>query len=150
MKITFEFDTSSKDFDSSELERIKNANKMAHALYEIANKVRSWINYDEREYISKEEISDSIWDIIKDDNLDINELCNSCRDKLIKELNWKENEYEESMINKLNLIKNNADLHENLLEVIKPYLDDFTGYNEETHMFDIVQAVKEIIERKNS
>ena len=40
------------------------------------------------------------------------------------------------------------DLYEELLKVVEPYLDDFTGYNEEEQAFDIVLAVKELLEER--
>ncbi len=50
----------------------------------------------------------------------------------------------------IQLIEDNysCKLHEKLLEVIKPYMDDFTGYDEKEQEFDIVLAVKELLERK--
>ena len=38
------------------------------------------------------------------------------------------------------------DLYNDLLEVIQPYLGDFTGYDEKEQAFNIVQAVKELLE----
>jgi len=39
--------------------------------------------------------------------------------------------------------------HDKLYNLVEPYLDgDFTGYNEEEQAFDIVQAVKEILENE--
>ena len=38
------------------------------------------------------------------------------------------------------------DLYDDLLEVIQPYLGDFTGYDEKEQAFNIVQAVKELLE----
>lgn len=37
-------------------------------------------------------------------------------------------------------------LYNDLLEVIQPYLGDFTGYDEKEQAFNIVQAVKELLE----
>jgi len=37
-------------------------------------------------------------------------------------------------------------LYRELLKIVEPRMSDFTGYNEETNSFDIVLAVKEIIE----
>ena len=42
----------------------------------------------------------------------------------------------------------NTSLYEKLLNVIAPYMGDFTGYNEEEQAFDIVQAIKEILENE--
>ena len=39
--------------------------------------------------------------------------------------------------------------HDKLYNLVEPYLDgDFVGYNEEEQAFDIVQAVKEILENE--
>lgn len=71
MKVIFEFDTCSENFDNSELERVKNADKMAHTLFEITNQLRSWYKYDDRESIPTDEIYDKIWDIINSEiNID--------------------------------------------------------------------------------
>lgn len=51
MKVIFEFDTESEDFNSIELERHKQADDMAKALGEILKKARSWDKYDERSAI---------------------------------------------------------------------------------------------------
>ena len=66
MKITFEFDTDSEDFDYSELERYKCVNDMAFCLNQIADKVRYWYNKDDRKTISTDEIGDTIFEIIND------------------------------------------------------------------------------------
>ena len=54
MKVIFEFDTESENFNSIELERHKQADDMAKALGEILKKARGWDKYDERiiKYIS--------------------------------------------------------------------------------------------------
>ncbi len=74
MKVTFEFDTLDENFIPSELERMKNVDKMASVLYDITNQLRSWDKYDERNSIPKDEICDKIWDIITDAGLNIDEL----------------------------------------------------------------------------
>ena len=43
-------------------------------------------------------------------------------------------------------MKMNETLYDKILNVIQPYMGDFTGYNEEEQVFDIVQAVKELLE----
>ena len=40
------------------------------------------------------------------------------------------------------------DLYEELLKVVEPYLSDFTGYDEKEQAFDIVLAVKELLEER--
>lgn len=66
MKVTFEFDTESENFDGCELERHYQANNMALCLHEITNQMRSWYKYDERETIPVDEIHQKIWDIIQE------------------------------------------------------------------------------------
>ena len=64
MKVTFEFDTCSENFDIHELERHKQAENLATCLYEICNKVKGWYKYDNREAIPAEEIKEQIDEII--------------------------------------------------------------------------------------
>lgn len=45
------------------------------------------------------------------------------------------------------IIKHQDGLYEDLLEAIMPYMGDFTGYDEEKQEFNIILAVKELIER---
>lgn len=66
MKVNFEFDTESENFDNCELERHYQANNMTLCLHEITNQIRSWYDYDERETIPVDEIHQKIWDIIQD------------------------------------------------------------------------------------
>ena len=42
--------------------------------------------------------------------------------------------------------KKKRDLYKDLLEVVEPYLGDFTGYDEKEQAFNIVLAVKELLE----
>ena len=64
MKVIFEFDTSSENFDIYELECHKQAENLAACLNEISNKVRGWYKYDNRELIPVEEIKEQIDKII--------------------------------------------------------------------------------------
>jgi len=45
------------------------------------------------------------------------------------------------------IVKHQDGLYEDLLEAIMPYMGDFTGYDEEKQEFNIILAVKELIER---
>lgn len=56
MKVIFEFDTESENFNPIELERYKQVDNMAKALGEILEKARSWDKYDERTAIPTDEI----------------------------------------------------------------------------------------------
>ena len=66
MKITFEFDTDSENFDYQELEKYKNVDNITMALSQIADKVRYWYNKDDRTEIPTEEIGDTIFEIINE------------------------------------------------------------------------------------
>lgn len=66
MKVTFEFDTESENFDNCELERHYQADKMAYCLSGIIHQLRVWYKYDERENIPVDEIHQKIWDIIQE------------------------------------------------------------------------------------
>ena len=48
MKVTFEFDTDSENFDRDEYNRVLLANDMAVCIEEIRNQLRSWYKYDSR------------------------------------------------------------------------------------------------------
>jgi len=74
MKIIFEFDTDSENFDRCNLKRFQNIDKICSTLNEILNKVRGWDKYDDREQLSKEEVCETIWGIIKDNCIDGEEL----------------------------------------------------------------------------
>ena len=74
MKINFEFDTDSENFDYIELERYKQVDNMAICLGEIADKVRYWYNKEIRNEIPTEEIGDTIFEIIKDNNINLEKI----------------------------------------------------------------------------
>lgn len=46
---------------------------------------------------------------------------------------------------KIIIEQSNDKLYDDLLEVVKPYLSDFTGYDEKEQSFNIVLAVKELL-----
>ena len=69
MKITFEFDTDSELFDSTELETFYQANHLRMCISDILDKLRSWEKYDNRDAIPVDEIRDTIVRIV-------NENCN--------------------------------------------------------------------------
>lgn len=46
-----------------------------------------------------------------------------------------------------NIVSKQDGLYEELFEAIAPYIGDFTGYDEENQCFNIILAVKELIER---
>ena len=74
MKITYEFDTCSENYDHHELITYQNAQKMLSTLSDITNQLRQWYKYDERGSIPVDEIYDKIWDIINDNNVSLEEM----------------------------------------------------------------------------
>lgn len=67
MKVKFEFDTQSEFFDKCELQRHMQADKMAYCLSKIADQIRNWYKWDERENIPVDEIHEKLWDIIQEE-----------------------------------------------------------------------------------
>ena len=57
MKITFEFDTESENFDNTELEAYKQAPHLVRALADICDKLRSWDKWDS--FPKKQKIEDN-------------------------------------------------------------------------------------------
>ena len=47
MIVKYEFNTASEDYDRAEYEMYKQAPDMAHALFEIDNRMRSWLKYNQ-------------------------------------------------------------------------------------------------------
>jgi hypothetical protein len=78
MKVRFEFDTTSEDFynnfDHIKLYNMQTADDMAICLNALREKVRSLVKYDEREMISKDEIEEVFWEIIKDHNINFEKM----------------------------------------------------------------------------
>lgn len=76
MKITYEFDTDSPNWDSESYTRnqYEHSFQMLMALSKILDKTREWYKYDTREAIPIEEIRDTIDGIINQQVPDIEEL----------------------------------------------------------------------------
>ena len=74
MKIIYEFDTTSDDFDRFEKYRIDKSLDMAMALWDLDNKIRSWRKYDDRESIPVGEISQAFWDIMEEHMINLDDL----------------------------------------------------------------------------
>lgn len=66
MKVIFEFDTESEDFNQAVLECYYQAERSAQCLNKITDKLRSWEKYDERTEIPTDEIHEKIWNIIEE------------------------------------------------------------------------------------
>ena len=74
MKIIFQFDTESENFDSTELETYLQAKNMASCISSILGKLRSWYKYDERPSIPTDEIQESIVEIINDSDVNVERM----------------------------------------------------------------------------
>lgn len=74
MKITYEFDTMSENFDRYEYRRISKALDMALALYDIDSKIRGWIKYDERDTIPIDEITDMFVGVLDNRMINLDDL----------------------------------------------------------------------------
>lgn len=74
MKITYEFDTMSENFDRYEYRRISKALDMALALYDIDSKIRGWIKYDERDTIPVDEITDMFVGVLDNRMINLDDL----------------------------------------------------------------------------
>ena len=74
MKVIYEFDTNDENFDRTELLTYQNASKMRSCIYDITNKLREWYKYDTRGSIPISEVYDELWDIISDNNVDLEEM----------------------------------------------------------------------------
>ena len=47
---------------------------MRSCIYDITNKLRNWYKYDTRGSIPISEVYDELWDIISDNNVDLEEM----------------------------------------------------------------------------
>lgn len=73
MKIIYEFDTDKDSFDRAEFETYKQSELLRTALMKITDLVKYWVKYDKRETIPADEIHKKVWDIIRENyiNLDV-------------------------------------------------------------------------------
>lgn len=74
MRVTFEFDTDSENFDINELNRHYDADKMAYCLEELREKVKSLVKYSDKEIITIDELDDGFWEIIHDNDINFERL----------------------------------------------------------------------------
>ena len=64
MKVIFEFDTDSENFDKFQLQSHYQAEKMTLCLLEIFKQIREWDKYDSRSEIPAGEVRDTLTNII--------------------------------------------------------------------------------------
>lgn len=69
----FTFDEGSDD--SYNVYLIEKRQNMSLALWDLEQKIRSWYKYDERETIPTEEIRDTFYDILGENDIDLDKLC---------------------------------------------------------------------------
>lgn len=74
MKITYEFDTASENFDRYEYVRISKSLDMALALYDIDSKIRGWRKYDERDTIPVSEITDMFVEVLENRMINLDDI----------------------------------------------------------------------------
>ena len=70
---SFTFDEGSDD--SYNVYLIEKRQHMALALWDLEQKIRSWYKYDEREAIPTEEIRDTFYDILGENDINLDKLC---------------------------------------------------------------------------
>lgn len=74
MKVTYEFTFEEGSEDSRELYIIQNSRSMLCALSDLAEKFRSWNKWDERGAIPTEEIKDTFYDILEENDVNLDKL----------------------------------------------------------------------------
>lgn len=74
MKITYEFDTTTENFDRYEYTRVSKSLDMALALYDIDSKIRSWRKYDERDTIPVSEITDMFVGVLENRMINLDDI----------------------------------------------------------------------------
>lgn len=74
MKITYEFNTNDENFYPDELKRIQKADDLCSCIWDIEEQLRNWYKYDNRGSIPIDEIHKTIFDIIEDNGIRIDEL----------------------------------------------------------------------------
>lgn len=70
-KFTFEEESD----DSYEVYLIEKRHNMSIALWDLSQKFREWVKYDERSSIPAEEIKDTFYDILADNDINLDKLC---------------------------------------------------------------------------
>lgn len=73
MKVTYEFDTDSENFNSCEFEQYKSANDMAAALWELQEAIRTWYKYDPSD-LTPDALHDTFYDILSKNNINLERL----------------------------------------------------------------------------
>lgn len=75
MEVIYKFDFKEDSDDLHELKLIEKRTAMYLALYDLSQKFREWYKYGEREAIPTEEIRDTFYDILADNDINLDKLC---------------------------------------------------------------------------
>lgn len=74
MKVIYEFNTDSENYDRYEHETYKQAPQMLVALGNITNTLRSYYKYDDRGSVPIDEFYEKLWDCITDAGVDLERM----------------------------------------------------------------------------
>lgn len=74
MKVTYEFNTDSDNFDYHEYQIYKQAPDTARTLSEIFDKLIHYEEWDERESIPKDELKETMVEILNENNVSLEEM----------------------------------------------------------------------------
>lgn len=75
MKQIYEFDFQEGSDDSHEIYLIEKRHNMSSALWDLSQKFREWYKYGERPAIPTEEIKDTFYDILEENDINLDKLC---------------------------------------------------------------------------
>lgn len=75
MKQIYEFDFQEGSDDSYQIYLIEKRLNMSLALWDLSQKFREWCKYGDREAIPVEEIKDTFYDILEENDINLDKLC---------------------------------------------------------------------------
>lgn len=74
MEVIYKFDFKEDSDDLHELKLIEKRSNMYLALHDLSEKFRSWYKYDERTAIPTDEIRETFYDILAENDLNLDTL----------------------------------------------------------------------------
>ena len=75
MEQIYKFDFQEGSDDTYEVYLIEKRRNMSLALWDLSQKFREWYKYGEREAIPTEEIRETFYDILDDNDINLDKLC---------------------------------------------------------------------------
>lgn len=75
MEQVYKFTFEEGSDDSYEVYLIEKRRNMSIALWDLSQKFREWYKYGDREAIPTEEIRDTFYDILADNDINLDKLC---------------------------------------------------------------------------